>query len=289
LTEKKKILVTGSNGQVGSEFQTIKDAYPRYSFIFLSKSDLDISNPVQVEKTVTSHNPDYLINCAAYTAVDKAEEDKETAYRINVEAVGILASICTKLGVKLVHISTDYVFDGKSQKPYTEDDPVKPINTYGETKLLGELQAMSNCSDSIIIRTSWVYSSYGNNFVKTMIRLLTEKEEIRVIEDQIGSPTYAADLADTIMQIIDSGKWIPGIYNYSNEGKISWYEFASEIKVLIHSYCRIIPITTAEYPTAARRPKFSLLSKDKIEKVYGVNPKDWKQSLKNCINKMPVD
>jgi dTDP-4-dehydrorhamnose reductase len=185
----------------------------------------------------------------------------------------------------LIHISTDYVFNGKANRPLKEDDPVDPVNAYGETKLMGESMAMQN-TDAVIIRTSWVYSKYGNNFVKTMKRLMGEKESISVVNDQVGSPTYAADLAEAIVEIIRSGKWIPGIYNYSNSGVISWFDFAREIKNLLHSKCEVSPITTEQFPTPAKRPAYSVLDKTKINTVYNITIRDWKESLKKCITKL---
>ena len=228
--------------------------------------------------------PTFCINCAAYTAVDKAESEKDLAFLINGESVGVLAAICREHDTKFIHVSTDYIFNGEATYPYTENFPTDPINVYGASKLEGEKQAMQLNPDSIIIRTSWVYSSFGRNFVKTMMRLMNEKNEVKVINDQLGSPTYAADLAEIILEIIPD--WKPGIYNYSNEGIISWFDFALAIKEIINSPCEIKPILTVEYPTAAKRPAYSVLDKSKIQETFGVHLNDWKKSLAICIEKI---
>ena len=281
-----KILITGANGQLGKELQTVSAAYPEYKYFFLSKDEFSIRNAEAVDKFFQSQQPTHCINCAAYTAVDKAESEKETAFLINGDAVGMLASACKSAGTKLIHISTDYVFDGTSSKPLTEEDETDPVNTYGASKLKGELLAMKNNPDTVIIRTAWLYSSFGNNFVKTMIRLMREKESINVVSDQVGSPTYAAGLANTIMKIIKSEKFIPGIFHYSDEGKISWYEFAATIKELTYSRCIVKPIPTSQYPTAARRPEYSLLDKNKIKTLYDIQIPDWKSNLIKCLEQI---
>ena len=277
------ILVTGSNGQLGKELQQLADAYPQYKFVFASREDLKLHHFPLVENFFLATKPQYCINCAAYTAVDKAENEKEMAMLVNGEAVGHLAAICKKYQTKLIHVSTDYVFDGESETPYKEDDKTNPKNVYGASKLLGEQLCMKENADSIIIRTSWVYSSFGHNFVKTMMRLMSERNEINVVSDQIGSPTYAADLAKTILDIIASGKWESGIYHYSNEGKVSWYEFAVAIKELTGSNCSINPIPTSAYPTPAKRPHYSLLDKERIKAVFQITVPPWKSSLQRCI------
>lgn len=282
--EKPVILVTGSNGQLGKELQQFADSYPQFNFVFASREDLKLHHFGLVENFFIATKPQYCINCAAYTAVDKAENEQEMAMLVNGEAVGNLAAVCKKYQTKFIHISTDYVFDGESETPYKEDDTTGPINTYGKSKLLGEQLCMKEDADAIIIRTSWVYSSFGHNFVKTMMRLMNERNELNVVSDQIGSPTYAADLAKAILDIISSGKWERGIYHYSNEGKISWFEFAQAIKELTGSKAIVHPILTAEYPTPARRPKFSLLNKDKIKSTYAVAVPEWKESLQKCIS-----
>ena len=280
------ILVTGSNGQLGKELQELAEVYPQFKFVFASREDLKLHHYGLVENFFIGIKPQYCINCAAYTAVDKAESEQDMAMLVNGEAVGHLAAVCKKYHTKLIHISTDYVFNGESETPYNEDAVTGPINTYGRSKLLGEQLCMQEYEDAIIIRTSWVYSQFGNNFVKTMMRLMSERNEINVVNDQIGSPTYAADLAKAILDIIASGKWESGIYHYSNEGKISWYEFALAIKKMIGSSCKVHPIPTSAYPTPAKRPHYSLLDKSKITATYGVAIPDWERSLQVCIEKL---
>jgi len=281
-----KILVTGANGQLGKELKKIASSYPQFEFIFLSREDLPIHHFELLRNTFKGYRPAYLINCAAYTAVDKAESEKELAFQVNGEAVGVLAAICKEHNTKFIHISTDYVFDGRSAAPYKEDIPTNPQSVYGASKLEGEKQALQFNADSIIIRTSWVYSEFGKNFVKTMLKLLYEKQEINVVDDQIGSPTYAADLAETILTIIASGKWIPGIYHYSNKGIISWYDFALSIREQIKSSCKINPVSTSQYPTKATRPVYSVLDNAKIQNIYGVKLRNWKDSLARCLARL---
>jgi dTDP-4-dehydrorhamnose reductase len=284
--EKQVILVTGSNGQLGKELQQLADDYPQYRFVFASRDDLKLEVFGLVENFFIATKPQYCINCAAYTAVDKAESEEDLAMLVNGEAVGNLAEICKKYQTKFIHISTDYVFDGESETPYKEDDTTGPINTYGRSKLLGEQLCMKENAEAIIIRTAWVYSSFGNNFVKTMMRLMNERNEINVVADQVGSPTYAADLAKAMLNIISSGKWEAGIYHYSNEGRISWHEFALTIKEITGSKAIVHPIETAQYPTPAKRPHYSLLNKAKIKSIYSVKVPEWKESLQTCIAKL---
>lgn len=284
-----KILVTGSNGQLGNELRDLASSFTQYDFVFTDVEELSIADAAAVEKIFADLKPSYLINCAAYTAVDKAESEKELNNKINSTAVGILAAAAKKNGTRFIHISTDYVFNGNASQPLKEDDEVDPVNAYGESKLLGEQLAVQNNPETSIIRTSWVYSFYGKNFVKTMIRLMSEKESIGVVSDQIGSPTYAADLARAIMQIISSGKWVPGIYNFSNEGVISWFDFANEIKRQINSSCVVSPLSTDQFPTPAKRPKYSVLDKTKIQQTFSVQLRDWKESLKECISKLNAE
>ncbi len=282
----KKILITGSTGQLGSELKDLASSYPDYDFHFLTRTELPLNDNEVIRKTIVQVQPHYLINCAAYTAVDKAETEKAEALQINGTAVGAIAEACAQKGIKFIHISTDYVFDGASKKPLKEDNDVSPINYYGESKLAGEQLAIQKNPDTIIIRTSWVYSFYGKNFVKTMMRLMREKEAINVVSDQIGSPTYAADFAEAIMQIITAPVWYPGIYHFSNEGVISWADFAQEIKTLIHSSCNVNSITTEQFPTPAKRPAYSVMDKSKITGAYGVQLQPWKLSLKACVEKL---
>lgn len=283
---KPKILITGANGQLGNEFRMLESGYPGYEFIFLSRQELSISNVDSVEEVFEKHRPDWCVNCAAYTAVDKAESEKDLAKAINAAAAGILAETCAQYGTRFIHISTDYVFNGSSAQPYREDDATGPINTYGHTKLLGERLVMQYNPESIIIRTAWVYSFFGNNFVKTMMRLMKERESINVVDDQIGSPTYAADLAQAIMHIISQGGEANGIFHYSNEGRISWYEFALAIKDLTGSRCQVNPIPSSQYPTPAKRPQYSLLDKAKIASTFLLPIAQWRDSLEICVRKL---
>lgn len=291
MSGKPKIAVTGGNGQLGKELQEISSSYPQFEFYFLTREDMPIDQFDLVRNYFKTLKPAYCINCAAYTAVDRAEAEKDLAFLVNGEAVGVLAAICKENETKLIHISTDYVFNGEGTYPYTENFPTDPINVYGASKLEGEKQAIGFNPDSIVIRTSWVYSSFGKNFVKTMLRLMNEKDEIKVVNDQIGSPTYAADLAGVILKIIGNeqlqqGHWKPGIYNFSNEGIITWYEFAAAIKEMINCPCDVKPITTSAYPTPANRPAYSVLDKTKIQETFAVQLKDWKESLAVCIEKI---
>lgn len=282
----KKILVTGSNGQLGKELRDIAANYPECEFLFLSREDLPIHHYELVRNTFDGFKPDYCINCAAYTAVDKAEQEKDLAFIVNAESVGILAAVSKEHQCKFIHISTDYVFSGNSPKPYVETDTTDPSSVYGKSKLAGELEAVKNNPDAVIIRTSWVYSHYGNNFVKTMMRLMKERNEISVVSDQVGSPTWAADLASFIMHVILFPSWKAGIYHYSNLGEISWYDFAKEIKQLIKSETIIHPIPTSAYPTPAKRPAFSLLDKSKIKTEFDYTPPHWKESLSKCVDQL---
>lgn len=280
------ILVTGSNGQLGNEIRTLSKEYPEYQFLFTSRSELSIEDIQSVKSFFKKNHFDYCINCAAYTAVDKAESEQEKAFEINGNAVGELSKICWQYGTKLIHISTDYVYDGSSHVALKEDSPVGPVNLYGASKLKGEQLALQNNTSTLIIRTSWVYSSFGNNFVKTMMRLLTEKDEINVIDDQLGSPTYAADLADVLMKFIEQmekGKSFSAIVNYSNAGITSWFDFAKEIKSCIKSDCKINPIPTTSYPTPAKRPLYSVLDTSKIKGLLQIKIPSWKESLEKCI------
>ncbi|MFM7646154.1 MAG: dTDP-4-dehydrorhamnose reductase [Sphingomonadales bacterium] len=283
-SKKPKLLVTGANGQLGKELRQLEKHWPQFDFLFLSREDLPIHHFELVRQFFAAEKPDFLINCAAYTAVDKAESEKELAHQINAEAVGVLAAICHERQCRFIHISTDYVFDGSGHHPYTENDPCSPQSVYGASKYQGEQLAMQFDPSCIIIRTSWVYSSFGKNFVKTILRLLQEKPSLSVVNDQFGSPTYAADLAEALLSIIDAKNWKPGVYHYSNSGSISWYQFALAIAELQHSKVPITGIGTDQYPTAARRPAYSVLDKTKIVSAFGIPIKDWKESLARCLS-----
>lgn len=280
------VLVTGANGQLGKELQQLEGKWPDFRFLFLSREDLPIHHFELVRNFFKASKPSVLINCAAYTAVDKAEQEPILARQVNAEAVGVLAAVCAANQCRFIHISTDYVFDGKAINPYKEEDLTAPQSVYGQTKLEGERQAFLANPAAIVIRTSWVYSSFGKNFVKTIIRLLKDKPEISVVQDQFGSPTFAADLANVILQIASSSKWISGVYNYSNSGVISWFEFAKEIGKLVGASTPIKGISTAEYPTPAKRPAWSVLDTSKIVSTYGVTIKDWKDSLRQCLHEL---
>ena len=281
------ILVTGSNGQLGSELKELSLNY-NYNFFFTSKDTLDITNKEYIKEFINKNNINTIINCAAYTAVDKAEEDEVNADKINHLAVKNLATIAKERNIKFIHISTDYVFDGKNFRPYIEDDIPNPTGIYGKTKLDGENAIREiNPKNSIIIRTSWVYSSFGANFVKTMLRLGKERESLGVIFDQVGTPTYARDLAKTILDILPriTNDRVE-VYNYSNEGVLSWYDFAKEIMKMAKTECYINPIETKEYPTPASRPHYSLLNKTKIKKEFNLTIPYWKDSLDECLIKL---
>jgi|SRR5579859_1705781 len=286
--KKDTIVVTGANGQVGRELREASAGYPQFDFQFLTREDLPLQDSAMVHSIIEAIRPAYCINCAAYTAVDKAETEKDLAFLVNGTAVGSLALACSQIKARLIHISTDYVFDGRSATPLKEDDTTGPINVYGASKLHGEQLATAQNPDTIILRTSWVYSAFGNNFVKTMLRLMRERENINVVDDQIGSPTYAADLASTILQIIAGPRFVPGIYNYSNEGQISWYDFAIAIKKLTGSPCQVHPIPSVQFPTPAQRPHYSLLDKSLIKSTYGIQVPAWKDSLITCLQRLAV-
>ena len=287
LTTTYNILVTGSMGQLGSEIKELSSNY-NYNFFFTTRDDIDITSKDSIKEFCQTNSINVIINCAAYTAVDKAQSDIENADLVNRKAVKKLSIIAKELNIKLIHISTDYVFDGKNFKPYVEEFQTNPQSVYGKTKLDGENEIRDiNPLNSIIIRTSWVYSYYGNNFVKTMLRLGKEKEELGVIFDQVGTPTYAKDLAITILDIIpqiENSK--VEIYNYSNEGVLSWYDFAKEIMKMAKLNCKINPIETYQYPTPAKRPHFSLLNKSKIKSKFNLEIPYWKDGLDDCLKRL---
>jgi dTDP-4-dehydrorhamnose reductase len=279
------ILVTGSKGQLGSEFRAIASNYANDNFIFTDVVKLDITNHADVEEFINVHNINTIINCAAYTAVDKAEEQVVLANKVNCLAVANLAKLAKHKNIKLVHISTDYVFDGTNHRPYLESDTPNPKSVYGKTKLDGEQAILSiNPENTIIIRTSWVYSIYGNNFVKTMLRLGKARDEISVVSDQIGTPTNAADLAQTILSILPKiNNESVEIFHYSNEGVCSWYDFAKAIFMLSDLDIKLFPIVTDQYPTPAKRPYYSVMNKNKIKEAYQIEIPFWRDSLSNII------
>ena len=277
------ILITGCNGQLGNEIQQLEKEHAGHTFFNTDIGELDICDQQAVGKYINDNNIDGIVNCAAYTAVDKAENDKELCTTLNTLAPAYLAAAIQQRGGWIIHISTDYVFNGKSHKPYKENDTPSPESVYGNTKLAAELGVTKMCSRALIIRTAWLYSSFGKNFVKTMIRLGQEKEQLGVVADQVGTPTYARDLAEAIMTIIEKGIQ-PGVYHFSNEGVISWYDFAKAIHRLagIHN-CKVRPLHTEEYPTPATRPPYSVLDKTKIKQTYGLEIPYWEESLAECI------
>ena len=279
-----KILVTGSNGQLGNEIREIAKTETRHDFIFTDVAELDICDANAVNAFVENHRPDFIVNCAAYTAVTKAENDLEFARRINRDAVANLGQAAKSFNAKLIHVSTDYVFDGTGHIPYTEDQATNPQTVYGITKLEGEEALKKTACAFVILRTSWLYSSFGNNFVKTMIRLGKEKDQLSVIYDQIGDPTYAADLASAIMTIINADKFVEGIYHFSNEGVCSWYDFTKVIHQLSGiTTCNVLPIATKDYMDKTPRPFYSVLDKSKIKETYNIQIPYWMESLARCV------
>lgn len=284
----KTVLVTGAQGQLGRSLQVLVKEKEGFRFLFTDVDTLDICDREAVASFVQDNQVDYIMNCAAYTAVDKAEGQEALCDRINHQAVRHLAEAARLRGAKVIHISTDYVFDGTSCRPYVESDPTCPVSVYGRTKLAGEQALMEICADAVIIRTAWLYSEYGNNFVKTMLRLGAERDALRVVFDQVGSPTYATDLAKAMLVVLDAaeaGKFVPGIFHFSNEGVCSWYDFTCKIMQLASLQTRIYPIESKEYPSVAARPPFSVLNKGKIKAVYGVEIPHWETSLKICLGK----
>ena len=279
----KTILVTGCNGQLGNAIRKQSHTCPSFKFLYADIDTLDLSDKTAVESFFTNHSIDYVVNCAAYTAVDKAEDEEALCYKVNCEAVKILGTVASSCGARMIHISTDYVFDGTNNRPYVETDAPCPTSVYGKTKLAGEEALMSVCPASVIIRTSWLYSEFGANFVKTMLRLGNEREELRVIFDQIGTPTYAGDLATAIMSVIDADEFVSGIYHYSNEGVCSWYDFTVKIVELAGYGCRVMPIETKDYPTRASRPQYSVLNKKRIKNIYNIEIPHWEESLRKMF------
>ena len=280
------ILITGCNGQLGNEIQLLESSHPNHFFINTDVAELDITNQDAIEAFVNDNQIDGIVNCAAYTAVDKAEENEELCTKLNAEAPAYLAAAIGKRRGWMIQISTDYVFDGTQHTPYTEEADTCPNSVYGKTKLVGELNVQKFCAQSMIIRTAWLYSTFGNNFVKTMIRLGKEKLELGVIFDQIGTPTYARDLAVAIFAAIEQGI-VPGVYHFSNEGVISWYDFTKAIhRIAGITTCHVRPLHTSEYPTPAKRPHYSVLDKTKIKQTYNIEVPYWEESLADCIAKL---
>lgn len=283
-TKQMNILVTGCNGQLGSEIRLLEADYPQHVFFNTDRNELDITDQSAVNEFVNSNAIDGIINCAAYTAVDKAEADKQLCTALNSEAPAYLAAAVEARGGWMVHVSTDYVFDGTKHTPYVETDTPCPDSVYGSTKLAGELAVSKFCKRTMIVRTAWLYSPFGGNFVKTMLRLGKERPELGVVFDQIGAPTYAYDLAVAIMTAVDKGVK-PGIYHFSNEGVCSWYDFTKAIhRIAGITSCRVKPLHTSEYPTPATRPAYSVLDKTKIKETYGLDIPYWEESLEKCIN-----
>ena len=284
------ILVTGANGQLGSEFKFISKDYSEYKFIFADRQALDITNEKLVASAIHDYKPDFVINTAAYTAVDNAENQGEIAKSINVQAPSYLAKYCDAIGSRLIHYSTDYVYNQLVNHPLSENDPVNPSCVYAKTKLSGEDIILKKCSSSIIIRTSWVYSTFGNNFVKTMLRLGKERDSLNIVNDQIGTPTYARDIAITTMSILQNLSNTNfaeyGIYNYSNGGVTNWADFAKTIFKLENISCKVYPISTKEYNAPAERPLWSVLSKEKIMRIFGIEIPHWETSLKKCLQEL---
>ena len=285
------ILITGSNGQLGSEIKDLVTNYKNFNFFFMDLPELNICKSEELNTFIVDQNINTVINCAAYTAVDKAEKDEHTAQKVNSEGVLNLVNALKKVNGKLIHISTDYVFDGNHSQPYKESDPVSPVGVYGETKRAGELAVLNSSIDALVIRTSWMYSVYGNNFLKTMLKLGHDKDELGVIFDQVGTPTNASDLAKTCLDILAYSKEANinskgKIYHYSNEGVTSWYDFSKAIMELGSIDCKIRPIETKDYPTPAKRPHYSVLNKSKIKTDFNIQIPNWRDSLDKCIEKL---
>ena len=289
LKEMKNILITGANGQLGNEMRVLSAENKEYTYFFTDVAELDICNAQAILDFVKANDINVIVNCAAYTAVDKAEESIELCTKLNADAVGYLAEAAEANGAEFIQISTDYVFDGTAHVPYQETEPTCPNSVYGHTKLAGEQNALTLCTRSMVIRTAWLYSTFGNNFVKTMIRLGKERDSLGVIFDQIGTPTYARDLARAIFAAIRQGV-VPGIYHFSNEGVCSWYDFTKAIHRLAGiTTCQVKPLHTEEYPTPAKRPHYSVLDKSKIKATFGIEVPYWEESLQECIAQLKVE
>ncbi len=290
--KKPLIIITGKDGQLGFELSQLqKYCSAQFDFLFTNREDLNLLNKKEVESFIEKHQPNYFINTAAYTLVDKAETEKDLAYLLNSDAPAIIAKICTKINCQFIHISTDYVFDGNKKEPYLTNNKVNPLNIYGASKAEGERLVMQNNPKAIVIRTSWLYSSHGKNFVKTMMKLMSERDEISVVDDQIGNPTYAADLAEAILQIVtklndNNALKHSSIYHYSNTGNISWFQFAKEIQEILQLHCKVIPIPSTAFLTLAKRSSYSVLDCSAIQKDFGAKIKNWKVSLHKMLNSL---
>ena len=285
----RSVLVTGANGQLGVALQNIANSFDGFEFYFTDVDTLDICDKAQIDAFVRSHCIDTIVNCAAYTAVDKAEDETKLCMRINRDAVRNIGEAASSAEAKVIHVSTDYVFDGCAVSPYREDDVTNPVSVYGASKLAGEQALLQVCPDSVIIRTAWLYSETGSNFVKTMLRLCKERDILGVVADQEGTPTYAGDLADAIKAVMMSEKFTPGIYHYTNEGSCTWYDFAVKIFENANIKCNVKPLTTAEYPTRAKRPAYSVLDKSKIKETYNIQIPHWEDGLKRCMFQLKVE
>ena len=284
-----KILVTGANGQLGWELGQLAAAYPAFEFVLVDRSQLDLAFPESFEKIIQTIAPDCIINTAAYTAVDKSETEKALSYTVNATAVQALASICKNVAIPFITYSTDYVFDGEATQPYTISTKVDPVNFYGSTKAAGEKMAMEANEDTIVIRTSWVFSSHGNNFVKTMMRLMKERAQLNIVADQKGRPTYAKDLAIATMHMIEAmnaGKSIKGLYHFANQGETTWFDFAAKINAIAGLTCEVRPIETKDFPTPAKRPSYSVLDTSKIEQDLAIDIRHWENALNDCIDQI---
>ncbi len=283
-----KILVTGSNGQLGNEIRRLINDYPSFEFLFTDVAELDITNEEAIDDLVLGYKPAAIINCAAYTAVDKAEQDEKIAFLINSNAVGNLARVASKYNALLVHISTDYVFDGTGCRPYIEEDPTNPVSMYAKSKHAGEQHVQSYANKALIIRTSWLYSEFGHNFVKTIMKYGKERGQLNVVFDQVGTPTYAHDLAKVILDILDTKSILDGVevFHYSDEGVTSWYDFAIAIAEFSEIECKINPIETREYPLPAARPFYSVFNKTKIKQRFQITIPYWRDSLRECIGRI---
>lgn len=278
-----KVLVTGANGQLGCALRRLLDREMPGEAIYTDKQELDLTDAAAVENFIRDNEVTHIVNCAAYTAVDRAEEEKRECALINTDAVKNLAAAADMFGAKIIHISTDYVFDGTNHRPYRESDKVNPISQYGTTKRKGETALLALAPESIIIRTAWLYSDTGHNFVKTILSLAEKQNEIRVVCDQIGTPTYARDLAEAVLAVLKSHQWVAGIYHFTDEGAASWYDFAKAILRIAGKKTQVVPIPTEDYPTLAQRPAYSILDRSRIKATYGVEIPHWEDALADCV------